>query len=84
MKKTTKKDTAANIWCGPTIPGVAKHFEVYSGGVPDTLAAAIKEHPPMAGLLVDVSEFPVARVQIEQGTGCFAALDRMVKGYYTK
>lgn len=46
-KKQTKPAAEAGtlVYCGPTIPGVAKQFTSYQGGIPEALAAAQKQTP---------------------------------------
>lgn len=46
-KKQTKPAAEAGtlVYCGPTIPGVAKQFTSYRGGIPEALAAAQKKTP---------------------------------------
>ena len=40
-KKQTKPaaEDGTLVYCGPTIPGVAKQFTSYRGGIPEALAA---------------------------------------------
>ena len=49
-KKQTKPAAEAGtlVYCGPTIPGVAKQFTSYRGGIPEALAAAQKQLPQKA------------------------------------
>ena len=51
-KKQTKPAAEAGtlVYCGPTIPGVAKQFTSYRGGIPEALAAARKQTPVLGGL----------------------------------
>ena len=46
--KAKKKDTSTSgtvVYCGPTIPGVAKQFTIYNNGIPRTLAEEIVKTP---------------------------------------
>ena len=50
-KKQTKPaaEDGTLVYCGPTIPGVAKQFTSYRGGIPEALAAARKQTPVLGG-----------------------------------
>ena len=61
-KKQTKPAAEAGtlVYCGPTIPGVAKQFTSYRGGIPEALAAAQKKAPVLGGLIVPLDQLPEA------------------------
>lgn len=61
-KKQTKPAAEAGtlVYCGPTIPGVAKQFTSYRGGIPEALAAAQKQTPVLGGLTVPLDKLPEA------------------------
>ena len=70
-KKQTKPAAEAGtlVYCGPTIPGVAKQFTSYRGGIPEALAAARKQTPVLGGLIVPLD-------QLREKTGSIYALYR--------
>lgn len=92
MSKGNSKTTQAKqdaqtgpvVWCGPTIPGVAKQYDTFTGGTPRAMEAAIKDHPALAGLLVPLDAFPEARRALEAGEGRMTALARMARAHFTK
>ena len=59
-KKQTKPAAEAGtlVYCGPTIPGVAKQFTSYRGGIPEALTAAQKQTPVLGGLTVPLDKLP--------------------------
>ena len=70
-KKQTKPAAEAGtlVYCGPTIPGVAKQFTSYQGGIPEALAAAQKQTPVLGGLTVPLDQLPEAMRQLREKTG---------------
>lgn len=80
MAKSTKKTAAAaaaqSAYCGPTIPGVAKQFTIYTDGIPAALQAATEENPILAGLVVPLEKLPDAMRQLREGTGSIFTLYR--------
>lgn len=77
-----KKDAADNttmVYCGPTIPGVAKQFTFYRDGLPAALEAVRKETPTLDGLIVSLEELPLAMRQLRMGTGLLFNLYRTVQ-----
>ena len=40
------------VYCGPTVPNVARQYTVYSYGVPKELEAFIRKHPAARRLMV--------------------------------
>lgn len=85
MKKETKKAAAEEkggtvVYCGPTIPGVAKQFTNYTGGVlPKQLAEAVKTDPVMAGLVIPLEDLPEAMRKLRGGYGHISRLYRLVQ-----
>lgn len=59
-KAKQAEQAAAVVYCGPTIPGVANQYTTYTNGIPRPLAEAIKEYPPMQGLVVTLDQLPDA------------------------
>ena len=57
----------ARVYCGPTIPGVAHRFTVYSGGnLPEALQGYIEAHPAARGMICDIDELAEMRMKVEQ------------------
>ena len=77
-KKQTKPAAEAGtlVYCGPTIPGGAKQFTSYRGGIPEALAAARKQTPVLGGLIVPLDQLPEAMRQLREKTGSIYALYR--------
>ena len=75
-KKQAKSaaEEGTRAYCGPTIPGVAKQFTFYRGGVPGALAEAQKQHPVLGGLIVPLEQLPEAMEQLRKKTGPIYAL----------
>lgn len=85
MKEKPKKDRkpprcGTVVYCGPTIPGVAKQYTNYIGGVlPKKLAEATEKDPVMAGLVVPLEELPEAMEKLRGGYGHIYRLYQMVQ-----
>ena len=83
MSKDPKKtDQAAGpvVYCGPTVPGVAVQYTVYTNGTPTALAEAIKEKPILGGLVVPLDKLPEVRRQFHDGAGRYYTLYRKAQG----
>ena len=78
MAKKTKA-TNAVAYCGPTIPGVARQYTVYTGGIPAPLAEAIKKNPAMEGLVIPLDQLPEAMKKLRGGYGHIYRLYRLVQ-----
>jgi hypothetical protein len=79
MSKEPKKATQANgpvVYCGPTIPGVAKQYTTYTNGTPTALAEAIEKNKVLGGLVVPLDQLPEVRRQFHAGTGRYYTLYR--------
>ena len=79
MSKDPKKtDQAAGpvVYCGPTVPGVAVQYTVYTNGTPTALAEAIKKKPILGGLVVPLDQLPEVRRQFHDGAGRYYTLYR--------
>lgn len=79
-QKKAPTDSATAVYCGPTIPGVAKQFTFYRDGLPAELEDARRETPAMGGLIVPLEELPEAMRQLRQGAGPIFTLYRAVQG----
>ena len=72
MAKPKKAEQATTVvYCGPSIPGVAKQYTAYTNGIPTALAEAIVKQPAMEGL--------VAMKNLRSGTGHISRLYRLVQ-----
>ena len=49
-----EKTSVTQVYCGPTVRGVAKQYTVFCGGIPEALEAVIAIHPEAGALVVDV------------------------------
>ena len=78
--KKTAKATGPAVYCGPTIPGVAKQYTTYTNGTPTALAEAIKAKPVLGGLVVPLEKLPEVRRQFHAGAGHYFNLYRAAQG----
>lgn len=79
MTKTSKmieRPAGSSVYCGPTIPGVAKQFTVYTGGIPVQLKKAIEKNPVLGSLVVALGNLPEVMGQLRQGAGTYFVLYR--------
>ena len=74
--KKTAQATGPAVYCGPTIPGVAVQYTVYTNGTPTALAEAIKEKPVLGSLVVPLEQLPEVRRQFHAGAGRYYTLYR--------
>ncbi len=80
MARTKKTEQATTVvYCGPTVPGVAKQFTIYKGGTPAPLAEAIQKNPAMGGLVIPLDQLPDAMRQLREGSGAVYRLYRLVQ-----
>lgn len=63
MKQAEKKIQA---YCGPTLPGIAVQFTVYSDGLPEGLQRLAEEMPMIAALIVPVRRLAEVRGELEK------------------
>ena len=80
MAKPKKAEQATTVvYCGPSIPGVAKQYTAYTNGIPTALAEAIVKQPAMEGLVVPLEQLPEAMKNLRSGTGHISRLYRLVQ-----
>ncbi len=73
------------VYCGPSIPGLAKQFTVYAGGqVPAELQRRVQELPALEGLLIPLSQLPSVRAQLRAGMGPLYRLYLLAQDKYQK
>lgn len=75
-RKTAAPAAAQSVYCGPTIPGVAKQFTVYTNGIPPALAAATEKNPILGSLVIPLDKLPDAMRQLREGAGSIYTLYR--------
>lgn len=80
MKKSTKAASAAIVYCGPTIRGVAKQYTVFQNGLPAALEEAAQAKPAIRGLIVPLEKLPEAMRDLRNGSGSIFALYQSVAG----
>lgn len=78
-KPAKEKKTGPQVYCGPTVRGVAKQYTVYSGEIPVELANFIQKHPEAAGLVVPVEKFAQTRKRMETAGTVEAILYHKIK-----
>ena len=81
-EKTAARNLRARgtqVYCGPTVRGVAKQYTVYSGELPEELTAFIQKHPEAGALVVPVERFAETRRKLEQAGTAQAILCRKIK-----
>lgn len=54
-----------HVYCGPSVRGVARQYNVYSGGLPGPLLALMETHPAARALTVPVEKFAETRRALE-------------------
>ena len=59
-----EKADVTQVYCGPTVRGVAKQYTVFRGGIPEALEAFIAIHPEAGTLVVDVKHFAETRKRL--------------------
>ena len=79
VKVAVVEKPTAVVYCGPKIPGIAAQYQVFTGGLPEQLNAAIKQKPVLGALIVPLAEMAEARKAINSGTGRLAALFEKAK-----
>lgn len=78
-QKRATETFQALVYCGPTIPGVAKQFTVYNRGIPATLEKKAENTPSIRSLVVPLDQLPDAMRQLREGTGSIYTLYCMVR-----
>lgn len=73
----TKRPTIM-VYCGPTIPHVCNRFSMFST-VPEVLNEKAKQVPLIRNLILPISEFREARMQIEGRSGSLYAIYLEIK-----
>lgn len=73
-KEAPANDSVPVVYCGPTLPGVARQYTVYHNGIPSSLAEALSDNPALRGLVLPLDRLPEARQDIEGRTGRFYRL----------
>lgn len=73
------KRSGAQVYCGPTVRGVAKQYTVYAGGIPAELEEFIQRHPEAAALVVPVEKFAQTRKRLETAGTAEAMVYRKIK-----
>lgn len=63
MKPEATKES--QVYCGPSVKGIARQYTVYSGGLPESVKEFIDKHPIASQLIVPVSMFPSMRTELE-------------------
>ena len=81
MEKTnsTEQTTSTVVYCGPSVPGVAKQYTFYTNGITAPLAAAIEKYPPMGGLVIPLDQLPEAMKKLNGKYGHIYRLFRLVQ-----
>lgn len=78
--KQTAEEIESLAYCGPSIRGIAAQYQVFVGGIPAELAAAINDNPILGALVVPLAEMPNVRKSINAGVGKWPALFNNAKG----
>lgn len=84
-KDTAKEqDVLANlpnpcVYCGPSVPGVARQYTTYQGGIPDELRRFLETHPEALALVVSFGRFQDMHKRLETPGTPEAELYKRVK-----
>lgn len=73
------KDKGPMVYCGPSIPGVARQYTVYHGGIPDALSAEAADNPTLGLLILPLARLPEAMKSINSRSGHIYRLFSLVK-----
>lgn len=73
-KKSDKQRSEVQVYCGPTLPGIAKQYTSYKDGVPSQLAAKMQAEPVLQNLLVPLNKLPEVMGQLRGKTGPYYSL----------
>ena len=73
-RKPPRAATSPVVYCGPTIPGIAKQYTIYSNGPVPALAAAAQRNPAIGGLIIPLDRLPEAMRQLRTKSGSIYAL----------
>ena len=77
---TERENTSATqVYCGPTVHGVAKQYTVFHGGIPEALEDFSERHPEVKALLVPVEQFAETRRKMETAGTAEAILYHKIK-----
>ncbi len=60
------KEQEAKVYCGPDIPGVARQFSVYTGGLPGSLQQIADKIPAVRVLIVPVERLAETRNALQK------------------
>ena len=74
-----EKADVTQVYCGPTVRGVAKQYTVFRGGIPEALEAFIAIPPEAGALVVDVKHFAETRKRLETAGTAEAILYGKIK-----
>lgn len=77
---TERENTSVTqVYCGPTVRGVAKQYTVFHGGIPEALEEFIFIHSEARALVVDVEHFAEMRKRLETAGTAEAILYGKIK-----
>lgn len=83
-RKAAARGVETVVYCGPSIPGVAKQYSFYTNGIPAVLAAAISEYPPLEVLVVPLAQLPAAMKALRDKKGHTYRLYRLVQANFIR
>ena len=66
-RKQTARQPAAVVYCGPTVRGVAKQFQVFQNGTPLYLRTLGERIPEVRALTVTLDKFAATRQALQNG-----------------
>ena len=75
-QKQAEAPGATVVYCGPTIPGVAKQYTIYSNGTAPALSEAAENHPVLRSLIIPLDKLPEAMRQLRERSGTIYTLYR--------
>ncbi len=62
------------VYCGPTLPRIAKQFTVYKKGLPKALLRFMRAHSAARGLVVPLERFAEVRKALDDPESAVSAL----------
>lgn len=69
-KRQPGERPAVVVYCGPTLPGIARQYTVYKDGIPPQLAA----NPLLYRLVLPLAKMPEVRRQLREKSGIYYSL----------
>jgi len=67
------------VYCGPSVRGVARQYTVYTDGLTDELEEFLTAHPLAKSLVVPLSKFAATRMHLEKSDSAESKIMRALE-----